>query len=105
MVPGAAFWVGLPVGALITGVLVIDDLRDHPFDRQKGWRTTAVRCGPRAARVEFAALVAGAYAAPPMFWLGGAFGTGVLLPLATLPWASAPCAGSRVRRAPSRCGR
>jgi 1,4-dihydroxy-2-naphthoate octaprenyltransferase len=87
--PLIAFVIGLPVGALVTNVLLIDDLRDHEFDAAKGWRTGTVRFGVRWTRSEFTALMAFAYAAPFALWLAAGFGAGVLLPLVTLPfgWA------------------
>jgi len=87
-VPLAAYLVGLPVGALVTAVLVIDDIRDRHWDAKKGWRTTAVRFGLRGSRVAFVALVAFAYVAPFAIWLGLGFSAWVLLPLATLPLAA-----------------
>jgi 1,4-dihydroxy-2-naphthoate octaprenyltransferase len=65
--PASAFVVGVPVGALVTNVLIIDDLRDREFDAAKGWRTGAVRFG---------------------FWRVLGFSAWVLLPLLTLPWAA-----------------
>jgi 1,4-dihydroxy-2-naphthoate octaprenyltransferase len=85
--PLEAFVVGLPAGAIVTSVMVIDDLRDHEFDRAKGWRTFAVRFGPDFSRAEITALVAFAYVAPFAFWLALGFDTWVLLPLASLPLA------------------
>jgi 1,4-dihydroxy-2-naphthoate octaprenyltransferase len=82
-----AFVVGLPVGALVTNVLVIDDIRDRAFDAEKGWRTGAVRFGLSWARYEFMLLLVFAYAAPFWFWLGLGFSAWILLPLATLPLA------------------
>jgi 1,4-dihydroxy-2-naphthoate octaprenyltransferase len=79
--------LGLPIGALVTGVLLIDDIRDRDFDRIKGWRTATVRFGPGWSRVRFGVLMAGAYAAPPLFWLSMNFSAWVLLPLVTLPMA------------------
>lgn len=87
--PPAALVLGLPVGALVTNVLLIDDLRDREFDRVKGWRTGAVRFGVRWSRAEFCALTAFAYAAPLWFWLGRGLSAWVLLPFATLPEAIA----------------
>jgi 1,4-dihydroxy-2-naphthoate polyprenyltransferase len=98
LLPGNAFVVGLPVGALVTCVLVIDDLRDRAFDHVKGWRTPAVWFGPRGSQVEFTLLMAFAYAMP--LWFALQFGPMVLLPLATLPWAVA--ATRRVLRAAAR---
>jgi 1,4-dihydroxy-2-naphthoate octaprenyltransferase len=85
--PIALFVVGLPMAALVTGVLIIDDIRDHEFDAAKGWRTPAVRYGVQWSRAEFTALVAFAYLAPFAVWLGLGFTGWVLLPLLTLPFA------------------
>jgi 1,4-dihydroxy-2-naphthoate octaprenyltransferase len=85
--PFSAFVVGLPIGALVTNVLIIDDMRDRHFDALKAWRTTAVRLGTRGSRVAFLALSIFAYVAPFAFsaWLG--LGAWVLLPLLTCTWA------------------
>jgi 1,4-dihydroxy-2-naphthoate octaprenyltransferase len=85
--PLAAFVVGLPAGAIVTSVMVVDDLRDHEFDRAKGWRTAAVRFGPSWSRMEITFLVAFAYLAPFAFWLALGFDAWVLLPLASAPLA------------------
>lgn len=85
--PLSAFVVGLPVGALVTNVLLIDDIRDHRWDRSKGWRTGAVRFGIGWNRAELTALTAFAYILPFWFWLGLHFTPWVLLPLLTLPVA------------------
>jgi 1,4-dihydroxy-2-naphthoate octaprenyltransferase len=85
--PLATFVVGLPGGALVTSVMVLDDVRDHEFDRAKGWRTAAVRWGPGFSRAEITALVAFAYVAPFAFWLALGFDAWVLLPLASVPLA------------------
>lgn len=85
--PLEAFVVGLPVGALVTNVLVIDDIRDRHFDAQKGWRTTAVRFGLTGSRIEYCALSGLAALAPLVFWLGLGLGPTVLLPLLALPLA------------------
>jgi len=85
--PLAAFLVGLPAGTIVTSVMVIDDLRDHEFDRAKGWRTGAVRFGLDWSRTEITLLVSFAYVAPIAFWLALGFDAWVLLPLASLPLA------------------
>jgi len=85
--PLPIFVAGLPAGAIVTAVMLIDDLRDREFDRRKGWRTGAVRRGPGWSRVEIAVLVAFAYAAPLAFWLALGFDARVLLPLLSLPLA------------------
>jgi 1,4-dihydroxy-2-naphthoate octaprenyltransferase len=87
--PTNALIVGLPTGALVTNVLLIDDLRDREFDRAKGWRTGPVRFGPNWTRAEFVALMAFAYAAPVWLWLGMGFSAWVSLTWLTLPQAIA----------------
>jgi 1,4-dihydroxy-2-naphthoate octaprenyltransferase len=86
--PLTAVAVSLPVGALITGILIIDDIRDHEFDRVKGKNTVAVRFGKAYSRIEFVWLLAFAYLAPFWLWRGVGFSAWVLLPVATLPPAT-----------------
>lgn len=85
--PFAAVALGLPIGALTTNILIVDDIRDRDFDAVKGKRTVAVRFGPQWSRLEFTTLIAAAYAAPLWFWLGLDLGLGSLLPWLTLPFA------------------
>lgn len=85
--PAAVFVVGLPAGALVTAVMLVDDIRDHAFDRAKGWRTLAVRRGPAFDRAELTGLVAFAYAAPPVLAAALDLGPWLLLPLASAPEA------------------
>jgi 1,4-dihydroxy-2-naphthoate octaprenyltransferase len=86
--PLPTWLVGLPAGAIVTSVMLIDDLRDREFDAAKGWRTGAVLRGPPWSRGEITALVAFAYAAPVACWLALPLGAPVLLPLASLPLAA-----------------
>ncbi len=86
-VPLAAWVVGLPVGGLVTNVLLIDDIRDRAFDAKKGWRTGPVRFGLEWTRTEFIGFVVFAYALPFWFWLGLGFRPWVLLTWLTLPEA------------------
>ena len=84
--PLSAWIVGMPVGGLVTCVLIIDDIRDRHWDAQKGWRTPPVRWGVGFSRAEFAGLLALAYLAPFVALLLGA-GPWALLPLLTAPQA------------------
>ncbi|MCU0483232.1 MAG: 1,4-dihydroxy-2-naphthoate polyprenyltransferase, partial [Chloroflexi bacterium] len=79
----------VPVGALVTAILVVNNLRDIPTDRATGKRTLAVVLGEEATKVEYALLVVGAYAVPVGLLLAG-FGLAQLLPLATAPLAAGP---------------
>ncbi len=85
--PFTAAAVSLPIGALITNILIIDDIRDYDFDTIKGKNTIAVRFGKVYSRCEFIGLLAFAYLSPLWFWCGLGFGALVLMPLATLPLA------------------
>ena len=81
-------WVlGLPAGAFTVNILLIDDMRDRQADAAKGWRTGAVRFGPRWARAGCIVMTCFAYAAPPLFWWKFGFSAWILLPWATLPFA------------------
>lgn len=81
------FVASLAVGALTTNILLIDNLRDLEFDREKNERTLAVLIGPRWTRVEFVAFQVLGFAVPFWLWLVGGAGPRVLLPLLSLPYA------------------
>jgi 1,4-dihydroxy-2-naphthoate octaprenyltransferase len=79
----AALAVGLPV----TAILVINNLRDVETDRASGKRTLAVIVGLHFARIEYALLLATAFALVPIFAAAG------LMPwTAMLAWVAAPLA-------------
>jgi 1,4-dihydroxy-2-naphthoate octaprenyltransferase len=89
----------VPPGALITAILVVNNLRDIPTDTAAGKRTLAVVLGPRRTQGEFGALLGAAYVVPVLLflaWVAGWTPAGVpaplapalLLPLLTLPMAS-----------------
>ena len=90
----------IPPGALITAILVVNNLRDIPTDTAAGKRTLAVILGVQGMRREYALLLAVAYLVPVALvaqWAatgaspnGGSSGQVpfVLLPLFTLPMAT-----------------
>ena len=86
-VPKVAMLAAIPVGALATAVLVINNLRDRATDAPVGKRTLAVRFGRRFAVAELFALFAAAHLAAPLAVLLGLARMPVLLALGTLPWA------------------
>ncbi|TVP42545.1 MAG: 1,4-dihydroxy-2-naphthoate polyprenyltransferase [Gemmatimonadales bacterium] len=57
---------GAGVGALVTAILVVNNLRDRTTDAQAGKRTTAVRFGLRGTRAFYLALLLVAAAVPPL---------------------------------------
>jgi len=82
----AAVVASLPIAALSTNILVVNNVRDVEEDAETGKRTLAVRFGYRFSRGQFLALLALAYLTP--FWfLAAGDGLAALLPLATLPLA------------------
>lgn len=85
--PWIAVAVGVPIGALATNILIIDDIRDCAFDVAKGKRTIAVRFGSKWSRAEFLVLMTIAYAAPFWFWRVIGLGPWSMLPLVSLPMA------------------
>jgi 1,4-dihydroxy-2-naphthoate octaprenyltransferase len=90
-VPAIAVWAALPVGALSTAILVVNNLRDRASDARAGKRTLAVRLGRRGTLVEYGALLCVAYVVP----LTLAIASGA--PARALPLASAPLAMHAIR--------
>jgi 1,4-dihydroxy-2-naphthoate octaprenyltransferase len=88
-VPGLAALAALPVGALATAILVVNNLRDRATDARAGKRTLAVRLGRRGVLVEYVALLVLAYAIPA--------GLAFCHHAAVLPLVTAPLAIGRVR--------
>ena len=79
--------VAVPLGALITDILVVNNYRDIETDARVGKRTLAVILGPAGTRLEFVGLLVLAYAVPVILWGMGRFSAGVLLPWLTIPKA------------------
>jgi 1,4-dihydroxy-2-naphthoate polyprenyltransferase len=77
----------VPVGALITAILVVNNLRDADTDRAAGKRTLAVLLGRRGARIEYLALMLIAYVTPVVLLLFFDQRAWILFPLLTLPLA------------------
>lgn len=85
-VPSLAIWASIPVGAIATAIIVVNNVRDRATDVRAGKRTLAVRFGRRFAIAEYAALLVLAYAVP----IGLAIcarSAWLALPLVTVPLA------------------
>jgi 1,4-dihydroxy-2-naphthoate octaprenyltransferase len=89
----AALIAGTILGALAAAVLVVNNYRDMDSDQRAGKITLAVRIGRAATRVEFAALVAAAFALVPLLGTVTRAGAWVALPLAAAPFALALVVG------------
>lgn len=57
----AALWASVPIGALVTAILVVNNLRDLEGDRAHGKRTFATVLGSAGTRREYLGLLFGAY--------------------------------------------
>ncbi len=82
-----AIVAAIPVGLLVTAILVVNNLRDIDSDRAAGKRTLAVLIGREATRVQYLLFVAAAYllvGARSWFDAGSDW---LWLPLLTLPLA------------------
>jgi 1,4-dihydroxy-2-naphthoate octaprenyltransferase len=77
----------IPVAALVTAILVANNLRDGEEDGRNGRRTVVTVFGRGAVRFVYVALLAAAYAVPGAAVLGGRAAPWVLLPWLTLPLA------------------
>lgn len=93
-VPNLAIWASIPVGALATAILVVNNIRDADTDVLCGKRTLAVRLGRNAARLEYILLIASAYLIPTYLYFSGSLEIRGL----ALCWVSAPVALQLLRR-------
>ena len=82
-----AFAASIPVGALATATLVVNNVRDRDTDVKAGKRTLAVRLGARGGRLEYVSLVALAYWMLPVCYWAFEQSAWIFLPLVTLPRA------------------
>jgi 1,4-dihydroxy-2-naphthoate polyprenyltransferase len=82
-----AFALAVPVGLLVSSILVVNNLRDIETDRRAGKRTLAVRIGRTRTRRLFAAMIAVAFLSPIVIWLAGGLSAWLLLALVSAPLA------------------
>jgi 1,4-dihydroxy-2-naphthoate octaprenyltransferase len=83
-VPALALWASVPVGALATAILVVNNVRDRQTDARAGKRTLAVRLGRTGGVVEYASLIGAAFLVPVLLVVTRQAGGWVLLPSVTL---------------------
>ena len=83
----AAWWMSVPIGFIVTAILVVNNLRDLENDRKAGKHTLAVRFGEQGAKAEYLLLMLTAYLIVPIFvWMK-------IIPVgAMLSWLSLPIA-------------
>jgi 1,4-dihydroxy-2-naphthoate octaprenyltransferase len=80
-----AFALSVPVGLLVSAILVVNNIRDIETDRRAGKRTLAVRIGRDRARSLFTSMVVLSYVVPVGVWLAGGLSAWLLLVFASLP--------------------
>ena len=78
-------WASIPVGCLVTAILIVNNLRDIETDRRVGKRTLGVILGATGTRIEYAACAAVAYAVVIGLGISGMVGAWWWLPLLSLP--------------------
>ncbi|MGH8874682.1 MAG: 1,4-dihydroxy-2-naphthoate octaprenyltransferase, partial [Acidimicrobiia bacterium] len=69
--PLAAWLLAIPVGLLVSAILVANNIRDLDTDRATGKRTLAVLIGRDRTRALYAALVWGTFVAVAIFGMAG----------------------------------
>jgi 1,4-dihydroxy-2-naphthoate octaprenyltransferase len=86
-IPDVAALASVPVGALATAILVVNNVRDREGDERVGKRTLIVRFGRRFGQAEYLVVLALAYVMPVVLFARGMVGPFGLLPCVTLPLA------------------
>ena len=99
-VSSAAWWMSMPMGLIITAILVVNNLRDLENDRKAGKHTLAVMLGARGARIEYVLCVVSAYFVVPVLIL-----TNIIPVFSLLTWLSVPLAWKTLRVAFTQEGR
>jgi len=80
-----SFIVSIPVGALITNILVVNNFRDIDEDREANKRTLAVILGREFSRWQFIILIILSYLTSFSLYLQFDFNFWIFLPFATIP--------------------
>lgn len=80
-----ALAASVPPGAMIVGILIINNYRDREQDEKVNKRTVAVRIGDQNTRIEYYAMLALTLLSPFVFWVLGWLNGWVLITLISLP--------------------
>jgi len=88
----AAWWMSIPIGLVVTDILVVNNLRDLENDRSAGKHTLAVLIGERWTRIQYVGfMVISFMLLPVLIWRS-------ILPMFTLlAWLSLPLAWTATR--------
>ena len=100
LVSAASWWMSVPIGLIITAILVVNNLRDLENDRKAGKHTLAVRLGANATKTEYVVCIAIAYLLLPVLVILK------LVPVTSLiVWLSLPIAIKTLRTVFTQTGR
>lgn len=86
-VSAAAWWMSVPIGLIVTAILVVNNLRDLENDRKAGKHTLAVRLGERGTKIEYVLCMGFAYLLLPLLVVMKIIPVGGLLAWLSLPIA------------------
>jgi len=82
-----SIWASIPVGALITNILVVNNYRDIEEDKLAGKFTLAVKIGPRFTRVQYILLLIVSYLSLIFIYISLKNNMMIFLPFLSLPVA------------------
>jgi 1,4-dihydroxy-2-naphthoate octaprenyltransferase len=82
-----AFIASVPVGALVTAILVVNNYRDIEQDRVANKNTLAVIFGKKFSRVEYNLFIFAAFVIPIILFVNFSYSFWVFLPVLLLPLA------------------
>ncbi len=82
-----SFLASIPVGALITNILVVNNFRDVEEDKEAKKHTLAVLLGRNFSRYQFIVLLTASFIIPVIFYFIFDFSIWIFLPYITLPVA------------------
>ncbi len=80
-----AFWASVPVGALVTNILVVNNYRDIEEDRISNKRTLAVIFGKTFTQIQYIVFMLISYIIPVFVYISFKSDVYVFLPLLSLP--------------------
>lgn len=79
------YWASVPVGALVTNILVVNNFRDREEDKLSGKNTLAVILGARFSQFQYMIFMIISYAVPFIVFLTFKKSIFVFLPLLSIP--------------------
>jgi 1,4-dihydroxy-2-naphthoate octaprenyltransferase len=83
-ISASAWWASIPMGFLISAVLVVNNFRDLETDKEGGKRTLAVRLGYAGTQREYYLIIIASLIVPLLMWLSGEHSAWILLPWVSL---------------------